>query len=83
MEPHPHTRNHRYSLCDSIGPTLMDEGPNSWGAQEDLQLLTSLMNAHLNQWPELSKDWERRGHYARQWTGWTGHSFEVKLVNMC
>lgn len=60
MESHPHTRNHRYSLCDSIGPTLMDEGPNSWGAQEDLQLLNSLMNAHLNQWPELSKDWGKK-----------------------
>ena len=62
MESEPHSRSHRYVLCDSIGPVLFDEGTptNSWGAQEDLQLLNSMLRAHLNQWPELSKDWGRK-----------------------
>jgi hypothetical protein len=56
-ESAPHSRGHRYVLCDSIGAVFFDDEQNSWGAQEDLQLLNSLLHAHLNQWPELSKDW--------------------------
>nr|CAD2140922.1 unnamed protein product [Meloidogyne enterolobii] len=29
-------------------------------SQEDLQLLNALLHSHLNQWPELSKDWGRK-----------------------
>jgi hypothetical protein len=61
MESHPHTRSHRYIFCDAIGPSFFgSDSKSSWGAQEDLQLLNSLLRAHLNQWPELSKDWGRR-----------------------
>lgn len=62
MESHPHTRSHRFIFCDAIGPPTFygNDAKTSWGAQEDLQLLNSLLRANLNQWPELSKDWGRK-----------------------
>ena len=62
MESHPHTRSHRYTFCDAIGPPTFSENDTQtpWGAQEDLQLLNALLHSHLNQWPELSKDWGRK-----------------------
>lgn len=60
MESPPHTRTHRFILCDSIGPVLLNDDKNPWGGQEDIQLFNSFIRAHLNQWPELSKDWGRK-----------------------
>ncbi|KAI1725694.1 transcriptional adapter 2-beta [Ditylenchus destructor] len=53
-----HRRGHNYKINDPIGPKIFvdDDSDNAWGCFEDLNLLSSFIKAHLDQWPDISKD---------------------------
>uniref|UniRef100_A0A915E1S4 ZZ-type domain-containing protein n=1 Tax=Ditylenchus dipsaci TaxID=166011 RepID=A0A915E1S4_9BILA len=53
-----HRRGHNYKINDPVGPKVFeeDDNENGWGCYEDLSLLSSFMKSHLDQWPDISKD---------------------------